>query len=270
MEKRTFDDIYDLSDLMYNHAVNGKTIYAALFYEEASALIRGLLEYDEVSVRCIDIAEERCGGYNKEYYVILNGDLTLWAEKAWHDKTEFNKASYLYFEADELFIDGAASYAIVKEQGNPSCVTTEVDFNSSTEHYDMDDEEDNDFDDDYYHYDGPVLSVIDALCDIINTLYSDPNGNQDDDILEFINRRFPKDSNWNCENCYYFSLILKDRFPGGKICYDVIDGHFSYCYKGNYYDHTGLIHPDGYIVDWDQFDEYDSIQKQRIIRDCIM
>ena len=91
----------------------------------------------------------------------------------------------------------------------------------------------------------------------------------DDEVIAFINRRFGADCNWKTENCYYFALILKDRFPGGFICYDVINGHFSYYYGGKYYDHTGVIEPDGYIVLWDIFDEYDSIQKERIVRDCL-
>lgn len=89
------------------------------------------------------------------------------------------------------------------------------------------------------------------------------------EIIEFINRRFPTDSNWLTGNCYYLSLILKDRFPNGSIYYDVINGHFVFKYKDCYYDWTGCIEPDGYLVEWDYFDEYDSIQKQHIIRDCI-
>lgn len=36
-------------------------------------------------------------------------------------------------------------------------------------------------------------------------------------IEEFINRRFPNDCNWLSGNCYYFAIILKDRFPEGNI-----------------------------------------------------
>lgn len=270
MEKRTFECIYNLSDLMYMEAAGGKKVYAAFFYEDATALIRGLLEYDDISISCIDIAEEKCNGYNKEYYVVLDSDLTLWVEEAWQDKTEYNKEGYLYFESDMLFIDGAASYAIVKSQGNSSCECFEVDFEKSIYDYDTDDEDDDEYSDDDYNCNEVMSSFWDGLCYLINQIMHKENAPPDDEIIEFINRRFTKDSNWNCENCYYFALILKDRFPGGNICYDVINGHFSYLYKGNYYDHTGLIYPDGYIVDWNKFDEYDSIQKQRIIRDCIM
>jgi hypothetical protein len=52
--------------------------------------------------------------------------------------------------------------------------------------------------------------------------------------------------------------------------YDVIQGHFIFLYDGKHYDWSGEIQPDGYLVEWDRFDECDKLQKQVIIRDCIM
>ena len=91
-----------------------------------------------------------------------------------------------------------------------------------------------------------------------------------DEVLEFINRRFSIDCNWNTGNCYYFTIILKSRFPRGSIYYDVIDGHFLFKLDDNYYDWSGNVEPDGYLVEWEYFDEYDKLQKKVIIRDCIM
>ena len=92
-----------------------------------------------------------------------------------------------------------------------------------------------------------------------------------DEVLEFINRRFPKDCNWRDGNCYYFALILKDRFPESRIIYDVINGHFFVEYKDKCYDHSGeLVSPGGaYAIYWDEFDKYDNLLKKQIIRDCI-
>lgn len=90
------------------------------------------------------------------------------------------------------------------------------------------------------------------------------------EILDFIKRRFSINCNWLDKNCYYFSLILKDRFPQGCIYYDVIDGHFLFRYKNEYYDWTGLMEPKGVLIKWDEFDKYDALQKQVIVRDCIM
>lgn len=89
-------------------------------------------------------------------------------------------------------------------------------------------------------------------------------------ILEFIYRRFKTNCKWTDGNCYYFALILKDRFPKGSIYYDVINGHFVFWFEGKFYDWTGIVEQDGHYIGWDYFDIYDPIQKQRIIRDCIL
>lgn len=92
----------------------------------------------------------------------------------------------------------------------------------------------------------------------------------EDEVLKFIQKRFKKDCNWTTGNCYYFSTILKNRFPDGRIFYDVIYGHFVFQYGNQYYDWNGIVLFVGYLVEWDKFDEYDFLLKQRIIRDCIM
>lgn len=89
-------------------------------------------------------------------------------------------------------------------------------------------------------------------------------------MLEFINRRFKKDCNWLDGNCYYFALILKDKFPEGRIFYDVIMGHFVFVYNDNAYDWSGICKSVELLVDWESFEEYDYLVKQRIIRDCIL
>ena len=90
-----------------------------------------------------------------------------------------------------------------------------------------------------------------------------------DNVIEFISRRFPIDSNWTDGNCYYFALILKDRF-NGEIFYDVIYGHFFVRIGNHYYDYNGLVDiKERKLVNWKNFDEYDSSQKNRIIRDCL-
>lgn len=89
------------------------------------------------------------------------------------------------------------------------------------------------------------------------------------EVQEFIQRRFPTNCNWKSGNCYYFSQILLSRFPEGILCYDVIDGHFCVKIDEVYYDWCGIYIPTA-PIEWDKFDEYDNIQKQVVIRDCIM
>ena len=267
MKKLVVNDIYDFRDKIYDYANSGKTVYVALFFDAATALMRALLERSNVSVGYIDLDDDGCG-YQKEYYVILDDTLTLSVERAWQDD---DGGCYLGFAADMLLIDGDASYSIVKAVENSNCTFCELTMEDYMLYHicDYEDDEENDEDN--------VLDVIERIIDrLLDIIYGD---DRDDgsygakDVLEYIdviNRRFAKNGKWDSENCYYFSVILKDRFPGGDIYYDVINGHFSYEYNGIHYDHTGAFIPDGYLVRWDDFDEYDSIQKARIVRDCIM
>lgn len=94
----------------------------------------------------------------------------------------------------------------------------------------------------------------------------------DKEVLDFIHKRFSKDNNWLTGNCYYFAVILKTRFPEGIILYDVIDGHFVLQYNGIKYDWSGVYEENNEHcwIEWDLFDSYDSIQKEVIVRDCIL
>lgn len=96
--------------------------------------------------------------------------------------------------------------------------------------------------------------------------------NQVYQVLEFIKRRFPIDNNWTDGNCYFFAVILKSRFPQGIIYYDVIDGHFVVDIDGVKYDWSGISSDKGkhYYVEWDIFTQYDELQKQSIINQCIL
>ena len=88
-------------------------------------------------------------------------------------------------------------------------------------------------------------------------------------MTEFIRRRFPDDSNWTNGNCYYFALILQSRF-GGEIFYDVIYGHFVTKIESKFYDYKGEVKTEGRkFIKWADFEKYDCLQKNRIIRGCI-
>lgn len=87
-------------------------------------------------------------------------------------------------------------------------------------------------------------------------------------ILEFVKRRFPVDQDWTTGNCYFFALILQSVF-GGDIMYDVVKGHFLLKLNNELYDWTGKVEEYGCIIKWEEFMEYDSLQYERIIKDCI-
>ena len=91
-------------------------------------------------------------------------------------------------------------------------------------------------------------------------------------VIDFIKKRFTQDCNWISGNCYYFAIILKTRFPQAIIWYDVIYGHFFVNIDGHDYDWTGEIQrrSDGYCVKWEDMDKYDENVKNRIVRDCVL
>lgn len=88
-------------------------------------------------------------------------------------------------------------------------------------------------------------------------------------VLDFIHRRFPQDCNWTTGNCFWFAVILNQRF-GGKIMYDSIDGHFLFKYENQYYDYTGLVQPSNLLYDFDTYEEFDAKDYHRVVRDCIL
>lgn len=90
------------------------------------------------------------------------------------------------------------------------------------------------------------------------------------EVLDFIQRRFKDDCKWTDGNCYYFAIILKDRFPEGTIFYDIENGHFVFFYNNEAYDWNGAGYRCNCLVRWDDFDKYDAIQKQRIVQDCLL
>lgn len=43
-------------------------------------------------------------------------------------------------------------------------------------------------------------------------------------VREWIKENFPHNDNWDEDNCFFFSLILRERFEG-KIYYDVVNNY---------------------------------------------
>ena len=99
--------------------------------------------------------------------------------------------------------------------------------------------------------------------------------NMKDEILEFINRRFPKDCDWLNGNCFYFAKILQARFSGA-IFYDLIDGHFLFyriCNdksKEGFYDYSGKVNPiTERLVSFEEYRDVDHLHWEHIVRDCV-
>lgn len=97
------------------------------------------------------------------------------------------------------------------------------------------------------------------------------------EVLEFIKRRFKIDCNWKTGNCYYFAIILAERFKNYDpvLYYDTVDGHFITKINGIFYDWSGALafsdeYVSKYIMKWSDLCEEDPIWSGRIVRDVIL
>ena len=95
MERLVFNDYKALAECMANAAEQGDTTYAVLFFEDAVGLMKELFRLHDVTVGGIDINQQDYDGYNKEYYISLDGEYQIDIEKAWHDTNEYCDEGYL-------------------------------------------------------------------------------------------------------------------------------------------------------------------------------
>ena len=94
-----------------------------------------------------------------------------------------------------------------------------------------------------------------------------------DDVLRFIRRFHGSETAFTSGCCYWFAHILASRFVDGEIVLAVVENHFVFRFGGRLYDVTGDVtssYWDSALVAWDEMDGYDSLQKERITRDCIL
>lgn len=91
-----------------------------------------------------------------------------------------------------------------------------------------------------------------------------------DEIEEFIMRRFgSSDAEWLNGNCYWFAVILTNRFPHLKIYYEYVTGHFVAGLDGIYFDATGRMIPYKEPILFEQLKKDDILWYNNIVRDCI-
>ena len=90
-----------------------------------------------------------------------------------------------------------------------------------------------------------------------------------DEVIEFIHRRFPVDCKWLNGNCYYFALILSDRFDG-EIYYQPKDNHFISKIDDRYFDYSGEYKNIDGIIKFEDIISLDENWYKYLIRDCVM
>lgn len=87
-------------------------------------------------------------------------------------------------------------------------------------------------------------------------------------VLEFIKNFKESDRSHVLEKtflqgyCYYFAVILEERFPGGMILYDKEAAHFVYFYEGKLYDITGNV--------TGQYHQLNTKWNSTITKECIL
>ena len=88
-----------------------------------------------------------------------------------------------------------------------------------------------------------------------------PESYEKSEIAKFIQKRFPVDCDWNGKNSYYFAVMLKEKFPAGKILYNLRTKAFCFCKEG-IYTYSGKSNENYSGKDFLEYDEY--IQKEDI------
>ena len=97
---------------------------------------------------------------------------------------------------------------------------------------------------------------------------------KEDSIYDFIKRRFFGfgQEYWNNGNCYYFALILKNRF-NLDIYYDQVEGHFVAGYEEDnslyLFDYNGRYFPtDGAVIKLTDIETKDHNWYNRLKNNC--
>lgn len=103
MDKIYVDDLFDVAEHMYN--LVSKTEEDVIFvglYADAIAVIRELLNFEDVELFDIQIKPEHISGYFEEYYVSLDSDYSIWCYPAKdEDGNILNDDAFVVLIADD-------------------------------------------------------------------------------------------------------------------------------------------------------------------------
>ncbi len=89
------------------------------------------------------------------------------------------------------------------------------------------------------------------------------------EIVDFILRRWKVDCDWLNGNCYYFALILRERFNFLSIYYLPIQGHFVAGAQNTYFDWTGEVTLNEEPILLSELVEKEPDWAMRLMRDCV-
>lgn len=70
--------------------------------------------------------------------------------------------------------------------------------------------------------------------------------------------------------CYWFAYILKGRFPEGDVWYEPIMNHFYFVIDDAAFDVRGQVELPGTAIRWDEYENFDPLHYQRVVKYCIL
>ena len=119
----------DLAEYMLSKAIEGKTVYAVLFYDDAKQLLKELSFFEETEYGSIELEIPNSNQYKKEYYIVLDDEFKIFVQKAFHDDNEWHEAGYYNFGDSDIvaLIDSYANSQVIKAAGNSYCMEIEID-----------------------------------------------------------------------------------------------------------------------------------------------
>lgn len=102
MRRFFIETFEDLADTMYKMASERKTSCAVLDFDDAEKLIRELLMFDRIQIKCIDFCSD-----DNEFYVSVTSDFELYVEQVKIDD------QYVTDESDCIFLGGNVNSKIL-------------------------------------------------------------------------------------------------------------------------------------------------------------
>lgn len=129
MQKISFPDYSSMASYIYEKAQEGKYVYTVLFYDDAKEILKELSLFEDTEFEFIELRAPDWSGYTKEFYLVLDPQMHISCEEAWHEANEYHDACYYRFGDDDVvaLIDGDASSLILDAAGTSQCIEIEID-----------------------------------------------------------------------------------------------------------------------------------------------
>lgn len=120
LEEMSFNDTYELAEVMYDMACDEDQVTAVLYYNEASSLMKELLKYNEIRPIIVELDIPNYFGYKDAYYITVTNEMELFVEKAVRNN------EYTNADSTKLFIDGDVTCSVLNANRDSNCTIITV------------------------------------------------------------------------------------------------------------------------------------------------